>query len=93
MMDWWEHAGLGLLQYDVDPQFHVVVGLNHPPVEDPDALPMWEMDDGIIEGALSTRFAKEANVVIQRVDGSGVKDDLWRYLIHRHELNTIELVD
>ena len=93
MMDWWEHAGLGLLQYDVDPQFHVVVGLNHPPVEDPDALPMWEMDDGIIEGALSTRFAKEANVVIQRVEGSGIKDDLWRYLIHRHELNTIELVD
>ena len=93
MMDWWEHAGLGMLQYDVDPQFHVVVGLNHPPVDDVDALPMWEMDDGIIEGALSTRFAKEANIVIQRVDGSGDKDDLWRYLIHRHELNTIELVD
>jgi hypothetical protein len=69
------------------------VGLNHPPIDDVDALPMWEMDDGIIEGALSTRFAKEANVVIQRVDGNGHKDDLWRYLIHRHELNTIELVD
>ena len=93
MMDWWEHAGLGLLQYDVDPQFHVVVGLNHPPIDDVDALPMWEMDDGIIEGALSTRFAKEANVVIQRIDGNGHKDDLWRYLIHRHELNTIELHD
>ena len=93
MMDWWEHAGLGLLQYDVDPQFHVVVGLNPPPIDDVDALPMWEMDDGIIEGALSTRFAKEANVVIQRIDGNGHKDDLWRYLIHRHELNTIELHD
>ena len=93
MMDWWEHAGLGLLQYDVDPQFHVVVGLTHPPIADVDALPMWEMDDGIIEGALSTRFAKEANVVIQRIDGNGHKDDLWRYLIHRHELNTIELHD
>jgi predicted hydrocarbon binding protein len=93
MMDWWEHAGLGMLQYDVDPQFHVVVGLNHPPVDDVDALPMWEMDDGIIEGALSTRFAKEANVVIQRTEGSGTNDDLWRYMIHRHELNTIELVD
>ena len=46
-----------------------------------------------IEGALSTRFAKEANVVIQRIDGNGHKDDLWRYLIHRHELNTIELHD
>ena len=54
---------------------------------------MWEMDDGIIEGALSTRFAKEANVVIQRVEGNGDKDDLWRYLIHRHELNMIELND
>ena len=93
MMAWWEHAGLGLLQYDVDAQFHVVVGLNHPPIDDVDALPMWEMDDGIIEGALSTRFAKEANVVIQRIDGNGHKDDLWRYLIHRHELNTIELHD
>ena len=93
MMDWWEHAGLGLLQYDVDPQFHDVVGLNHPPIDDVDALPLWEMDDGIIEGALSTRFAKEANVVIQRIDGNGHKDDLWRYLIHRHELNTIELHD
>ena len=82
-----------MLQYDVDPQFHVVVGLNHPPVDDPDALPMWEMDDGIIEGALSTRFAKEVNVVIQRTEGSGNKDDLWRYMIHRHESVTIELVD
>ena len=34
---------LGNLQYDVDPTFHVKVGLNHPPLEDPDALPMWEM--------------------------------------------------
>ena len=93
MMDWWEHAGLGLLQYDVDPQFHVVVGLNHPPIDDVDALPMWEMDDGIIEGALSPRFAKAANVVIHRIAGHGHKDDLWRYLIHRHELNTIELHD
>ena len=50
-MDWWEYVGLGRLEYDVDPNFHVRVGPNHPPVDDPDAL--WEMDDGIIEGALS----------------------------------------
>jgi len=62
-------------------------------VDDPDALPMWEMDDGIIEGALSTRFAKDSNVVIQRMDGSGSPDDLWHYVIHRHELNAIELDD
>jgi len=93
MMDWWEHAGLGLLQYDVDPQFHVKVGLNHPPIDDPDALPMWEMDDGIIEGALSTRFAKESSIVIQRINGTGSNDDLWRYIIHRHQGQTIELVE
>ena len=93
MMDWWEHAGLGLLQYNVDPQFHVRVGLNHPPVDDIDALPMWEMDDGIIEGALSTRFAKEVNVVIQRTEGEGDASDLWRYIIHRHEMKMIELGD
>ena len=51
------------------------------------------MDDGIIEGALSTRFAKDANVVIQRVEGSGAKDDLWHYLIHHYDLDTIELSD
>ena len=34
MMDWWEYAGLGRLEYDVDPNFHVRVGLNHPPVDD-----------------------------------------------------------
>ena len=58
MMDWWNTQAPVCCSIDVDPQFHVVVGLNHPPVEDPDALPMWKMDDGIIEGALSTRFAK-----------------------------------
>ena len=50
MMDWWEHAGLGRLEYEIEPTFHVRVGLNQPPSKDPDALPMWELDDGIIEG-------------------------------------------
>ena len=93
MMDWWEHAGLGNLEYDVDPSFHVRVGLHHPPVDDPDALPMWEMDDGIIEGALSNRFAKDSNIVIQRVDGSGAANDLWHYIIHRHNSEALELSD
>ncbi|MBA4694977.1 MAG: hypothetical protein H2066_03905 [Candidatus Poseidoniales archaeon] len=93
MMDWWEHAGLGNLEYDVDPSFHVRVGLHHPPVDDPDALPMWEMDDGIIEGALSNRFAKDSNIVIQRVDGSGAANDLWHYIIHRHNSEPLELSD
>jgi sugar-specific transcriptional regulator TrmB/predicted hydrocarbon binding protein len=84
MMDWWEHAGLGSLEYDVDPTFHVRVGLHHPPQDDPDALPMWEMDDGIIEGALTNRFAKDSQVAIKRVEGSGETNDLWHYLIHHH---------
>ena len=61
-MDWWEFAGLGRLEYGIDPVFHVQVGLDHPPSEDPDVLPMWELDDGIIEGALMTRFPKDGNV-------------------------------
>ena len=93
MMDWWEYAGLGRLEYDVDPNFHVRVGLNHPPVDDPDALPMWEMDDGIIEGALSARFSKDTQVAIQRVEGSGVPEDLWHYVIHRHTSHSTELSD
>ena len=82
MMDWWEYAGLGVLEYDVDPVFHVKVGLSHPPIENPDALPMWEMDDGIIEGALIKRFSKTPNIVIHRLEGSNSENDLWRYMIH-----------
>ena len=93
MIDWWEHAGLGILEYEVDPSFHVRVGLNHPPVDDPDALPMWEMDDGIIEGALSNRFEKNPQIVIQRIDGSGDLNDLWHYIIHRHASDAVELSD
>ena len=51
------------------------------------------MDDGIIEGALSNRFSKDANIVIQRVDGSGDSDDLWRYIIHKHVSDAVELSD
>jgi predicted hydrocarbon binding protein len=93
MMDWWEYAGLGRLEYDVDPTFHVRVGLHHPPVEDPDALPMWEMDDGIIEGALSSRFSKDSQIAIQRIEGSGKPEDLWHYIIHKHTGGSMELTD
>ena len=61
MMDCGEHAGLGLLQYDVDPQFHVVVGLNPLHCRRPfRRSPMWEMDDGIIEGALSNSIRQRS---------------------------------
>ena len=86
MMDWWEHAGLGTLLYGIEPEFHVQVGLHHPPTEDDDVLPMWEMDDGIIEGALMTRFPPGSNVDVRRQDGSGTLDDLWQYhLLTRSE--------
>ena len=42
---------------------------------------MWELDDGIIEGALMTRFPKDGNVNVRRFDGTGNPDDLWRYHI------------
>lgn len=93
MMNWWEHVGLGLLQYHLEPQFYVRVGLHHPPVNDSDRLPMWAMDDGIIDGALTTRFSKDRNVIIQRVDGSGAADDLWHYVIHYDEKMTNEIDD
>jgi len=93
LMDWWEHAGLGILEYDVDPYFLVRVGLHHLPVDDPDALPMWEMDDGIIEGALSNRFGKDPQIVIQRIDGSGKPGDLCNYIIHHQSEDSLQLSD
>ena len=88
MMDWWEYAGLGSLQYGIEPTFHVKVGLVHLPDDNPDVLPMWELDDGIIQGALETRYASEQGVRIRREEGSGESDDLWRYhMILQEDIN------
>ncbi|DAC15118.1 MAG TPA: hypothetical protein D7H86_01700 [Candidatus Poseidoniales archaeon] len=88
MMDWWEYAGLGSLQYGIEPTFHVKVGLVHLPDDNPDVLPMWELDDGIIQGALETRYASEQGVRIRREEGSGEFDDLWRYhMILQEDIN------
>ena len=63
LMDWWEHAGLGELDYDSDPFFHIVVKLAHPEdMDNPNSLPLWELDDGIIEGALMSRYPSTGNV-------------------------------
>ena len=35
-----EHAGLGTLLYGIEPEFHVQVGLHHPPTVDEDVLPV-----------------------------------------------------
>ena len=80
LMDWWEYAGLGELEYDTVPFFHIKVNLTHPPVEEKEVLPLWELDDGIIEGALSSRYPEDSNVRIRREEGQG-DDELWRYTL------------
>ena len=56
MMDWWEYAGLGNLSYDIEPEFHIKVILGSPVSKD-NGLPLWALDDGIIEGALLARYS------------------------------------
>ena len=80
LMDWWEYAGLGELEYDTVPFFHIKVNLTHPPVENEEVLPLWELDDGIIEGALSSRYPEESSVRIRREDGQS-DDEMWRYTL------------
>ena len=80
LMDWWEYAGLGELEYDTVPFFHIKVNLTHPPVEKADVLPLWELDDGIIEGALRSRYPEDSNVRIRREIAQG-EDELWRYTL------------
>tara|TARA_B100001741_G_scaffold237132_1_gene198085 strand:- start:241 stop:1629 length:1389 start_codon:yes stop_codon:yes gene_type:complete len=77
MMDWWVHAGLGEIDYELDPTFHVKVYLSEQQTENEDALPLSELDDGIIEGVLSTRYPEEGEVAVRREDGDG--DEYSRY--------------
>ena len=49
---------LETLEYDVDPTFHVRVGLHHPLVDDVDALPMWEWMMEQSSGALVQQICK-----------------------------------
>lgn len=65
MMDWWEYAGLGKLSYDIEPEFHIKVELGSP-ISNGDELPLWALDDGIIEGALLARYSPEGEVIVQR---------------------------
>ena len=77
MMDWWEHAGLGEIDYDLDPTFHVKVYLSNKQGDSEDSLPLFELDDGIIEGVLATRYPEDGEVGIRREDGEG--DEYSRY--------------
>ena len=78
LMDWWEHAGLGELDYNADPFFHIIVNLAHPETQDDDVLPLWQLDDGIIEGALLARYPENGNVRIRR-EAEG--KEAWRYTL------------
>ena len=79
MMDWWEHAGLGEIDYDLDPAFHVKVYLNHSDLDSENTIPLTELDDGIIEGALNTRYPEDGDVIIKRQDGD--EEEFSRYLL------------
>ena len=77
MMDWWEYAGLGKLSYDLDPEFHIKVELSNN-TSDSDSLPLWSLDDGIIEGALTERYTPESGVLVRRVE-SDDEEEFCRY--------------
>ena len=89
MMDWWEHAGLGEIDYELDPTFHVRVYLTDPQNGNEDALPLSELDDGIIEGVLSTRYPEDGEVAVRREDG--VDDEYSRYHLLFRTDNLIEM--
>ena len=89
MMDWWEHAGLGELDYELDPTFHVKVYLQKQENEPDDSLPLAELDDGIIGGVLETRYSDGDNVTIRREDG--VDGEFSRYYLIFQEHDLIEM--
>ena len=64
MMDWWEHAGLGTLSYDLEPEFHIKVQFSEFP--EGGELPVWALDDGIIEGALQSRYPEGGEITVTR---------------------------
>ena len=64
MMDWWEHAGLGTLSYDLEPEFHIKVQFSEFP--EGGELPVWALDDGIIEGALQSRYPEGGEIAVSR---------------------------
>ena len=78
MMDWYEYAGLGELSYDADPIFHIKVHLL-PDTDNSDQLPLWELDDGIIEGTLLSRYSSMKEVIIERIQSVDNKDEFCRY--------------
>jgi len=85
MMDWWEHAGLGEIDYDLDPTFHVKVYLQNKDENSQDTLPLHELDDGIIEGVLGTRYPADGDVSIRKADGVGKEYSRYHLLFHSND--------
>ena len=74
VMDWWEYAGLGELNYEISPEFKITVDLDIPSNEDFSKLPIWELDDGILEGALLQRFSIENKTLLKRSISNDTKN-------------------
>ena len=89
IMDWWEYAGLGELEYFFDPIFYVQANLPLSSEDNNGDLPLWQMDYGIIEGALISRYPEDSNVIIRKEGGMGPTDPCKFYLI----FTTNELTD
>ena len=85
MMDWWEHAGLGEIDYDLDPTFHVKVYLQNKDENSQDTLPLHELDDGIIEGVLGARYPEDGEVSIRKADGVGKEYSRYHLLFHSND--------
>ncbi|MAH98682.1 MAG: hypothetical protein CMA12_04975 [Euryarchaeota archaeon] len=77
MMDWWEHAGMGTLSYDFEPEFHIKVQFADLP--EGEGLPIWSLDDGIIEGALQARYPEGSEIKVAREVVSREPEGLHKY--------------
>lgn len=77
MMDWWEHAGLGTLGYELEPEFHIKVQFTELP--DGEGLPIWALDDGIIEGALRARYPEGGEISVLKEIISKEPEGLHKY--------------
>mgnify|MGYP006094769253 CR=1 FL=1 len=81
IMDWWEYAGLGELEYNFDPNFYVQANLPLSSKDNYGELPLWQMDYGIIEGALMSRYPEGSNVIIRKEGGESPTDPCKFHLI------------
>jgi hypothetical protein len=50
-------------------------------MDNPNSLPLWELDDGIIEGALMARYPSTGNVRIRRESFEDEDGPTWRYTL------------